>query len=204
MWGDNSGFLNSGMAFGRGGGGGGDGSAGSADLAGGGIVTYNNEQVGSPMAGGAADVYVPAPSSGGGLVTIGGLPPPNQVAGGVITIPALDLPVENALEEPSLSPEVEQPSSENQPEPETQREFVSVEGAGPILGLADSDSAGEIIAVGPISNATGIDQADQPASSESRSAARDTIWNARRIAQVSLIGVAVLAAVLALVLRRRS
>lgn len=201
FWGENSGFLNSGMAFGRGGGGGGDGSA---DLTGGGIVTYNNEQVGSPMQGGAADVYVPDPSSGGGLVTIGGVPPSNQVASGVITIPSLDQPVENTVEEPSLNPEVEQPPSD-QPVPEAQREFAAAEeGAGPILGLTDSDSAGEIIAVGPITNAIGIDQTNHVTSPESTMAERDSIWNATRIVQAFLIGLAVLAAALALVLRRRS
>ena len=150
-----------------------------------------------------------APSSGGGLVTIGGVPPSNQVSGGVITIPAPSLPVENAVEEPSQSPEVEQPPSESQPEPEAPacevREFAAGEGAGPILGLAGSDLAGEIIAVGPITNAVGIDQVD-PLTVRRGDTGGDALRSGapRAIAQASLIGVAVLAAVLALVLRRRS
>ena len=143
------------------------------------------------------------PPAGAELVTIGGVPPSNQVAGGVITIPAPGQSEEGAAEEPSQSPEVEQPPSE-QPVPEAQREFSAGEGAGPILGLAGSDSAGEIIAVGPITNAVGIDQTEPLNRPESTSTERASFWSATRIAQVSLIGVAVLAAVLALVLRRRS
>ena len=137
------------------------------------------------------------------LVTIGGVPPSNQVAGGVITIPALGQPVESAVGEPSQSPEVEEPPSE-QPVPEAQREFAAGEGAGPILGLAGSALAGEIIAVGPITNAVGIDQVESLNRPESTVTEPASFWSATRIAQAALIGVAVLAAALALVLRRRS
>jgi hypothetical protein len=203
FWGENSGFLNTGiMAFGRGGGGGGDGSA-DLSTSGSGIVTYSNEKSGLPMGGGSGDAYVQESSSGGGLVTIGGVPPSSQVSGGVISIPGPVLSGESTVGETIQSPEVEQPPSE-QPIPEAQREFAAGESAGPILGLAGSDSAGEIIAVGPITNAVEIDQTETLNTPESTFTEHGSFWSATRIAQAALIGVAVLAAVLALVLRRRS
>ncbi len=200
LWGDNSGVIsNMGVARGMGGGGGGcePGQPG-CDVPGGGIVTYNNEKVGSPMQGGAADTIAPAPS-GGGIVTYNGVPPDRNVVGEGSYIPPMTLPAGSAAG-PSSSPE-SQPTAT----PEAARSAAEAESANPILGFARGDQAGQIIAQAPITQAPTAAAVEVAPSAGVREvhAAAQPFWSPTRIAQVGLVGLALLALVAALLLRRR-
>lgn len=200
MWGDSSGMVSSssglGYGMGGGGGGGGDGSGGSGQfLPGNGIVTYNQEQIGSPMYGGAADSQI-GPSPSGGIVNYGGQPSPDQSVTADNYSPPYNLPPQSAETLPDQPPQAIAPAS-----PENQ---AGLEGTGPILGVPSSDIAGKIIAEGPITPAQEPstvftepvqDMAAQPAAS---------FWSATRIAQAALLGLALLAAVFAVIARRRN
>ena len=208
FWGSNSSIITSGSAYGLGGGGGGGGDGGGGgcnpgqpgcDVPENGIVSYNNEKVGSPMQGGAADTYAQPSAGGGGIVTLGGAPVQSSGPSGSTYIPPFDLPAATALPE-------QPPSTESQPTPETQREFAAVplEGPGPILGLTGSDTAGEIIAEGPVNSVDSAVQGDQLDRTAAVNNAPDTFWSTARIVQAALVGVGLLAVILAVVLRRRS
>lgn len=190
MWGDSSGIITSGPALGRGGGGGG-GDASGQTVTGEGIVTYNQEKIGSPMAGGAADMQV-NPSPNGGIVSYDGQPSPDQNTTSNTYTPPMSLPPQSAGALPEQPAQSVAPS--NSP---------ALEGAGPILGVPSTEEAGKVIAEGPITPASepapsladsGRQVAEQPAAS---------FWTTTRIVQAGLLGLALVAGVTAFLLRRR-
>jgi len=193
-WGDSSGVISSGQALGRGGGGGGgDGGGGSGQFATGpGIVTYNQDKIGSPMAGGAADTAI-SPAPNGGIVNYGGQPSPDQNPASNTYTPPYALPPQSAGALPEEQP-AQSVAPSNSP---------GLEGAGPILGVPSSDEAGKIIAEGPVTPAS--EPAPSQADSGQQVAKQPAVpfWSTTRILQAGLLGLAVLAGVTAFLVRRR-
>jgi hypothetical protein len=184
LWGNNSGMLGSSNspAYGRGGGGGGNGSVGAPCAGDCGIVTYNNQNFAAPK---AADGYT-TPPTGSGIVVYGGVAP--ESSNTPLTLPPTS--AEGLSAAPQAAPEIKA------------GETTMLEGNGPILGVAAQDTAGQIIATGPISEGVQgpgpIERNAIPAPAEQPAPA---FWTGTRIAQAALLGLAVLAGALALFLR---
>jgi hypothetical protein len=179
--------LDSGVAFGKGGGGG-DGNIDTS----GGIVTYSEETIGAPMGGGdgtglGGGEYIQP--QGGGIVTYGGETAPNTNPGTGNYTPPFSLPPQAAEGLP------EQPAGE----PERVAASPS-DGVNPVLGLPSEEQAGEIIGQAPITSAPSEREAGQ---AQTFGAVR-SFWSPTRIVQAALVGLALLAGVAALFLRRRS
>ncbi len=180
--------LDSGLAYGKGGGGG-DGNVDTS----GGIVTYSEDTIGSPMGGGdgtglggGAEYYQP---QGGGIVTYDGQTAPNTNPGTGNYTPPYSLPPQAAEALPE------------QPAEEPERVAASPSDAvNPVLGLPAEEQAGKIIGQAPITSAPSGREAGQ---AETFGAAR-AFWSPTRVAQAALIGLALLAGIAALFLRRRS
>ncbi len=182
-----------GLALGRGGGGGGGAPDSSYTVTGEGIVTYNQEKVGSPMYGGAADSAASNPSTNGGIVNYGGAPSPDQANSANIYAPPYNVPPQSAETLP------EQPAQSLGPSAGS----GELEGSGPILGVPSQDTAGQIIAVGPITNSTEPDLSIAISTSPAETGAA-SFWSSTRIAQAGLLGLALLAGVVAVIARRRA
>jgi hypothetical protein len=201
MWGDNSGMVSSRPALGfgmggGGGGGGGDGSGGSGQfLPGNGIVTYNQQQIGSPMYGGAADTQI-NPSTNGGIVNYGGQPSPDQSVPADNYSPPFNVPPQSAETLPEQPPQTIAPANP--------ANSAGLEGSGPILGIPSSDTAGKIIAVGPITPAQEPSIVSTEPTQNVTAQPAASFWSATRIAQAALLGLALLAAVFAVLVRRRN
>ncbi len=162
-----------------------------------GIVGYNQETLGSPMfgGGGAADSAALNPSPAGGIVTYGGVAAPDQPTSANIYTPPYNLPPQSAetLPEPQPAQPLAQPGAETE-----------LKGSGPILGLPSTDSAGQIIAEGPITPADSAARSfNLPGEAESAQPVT-SFWTTTRIAQAGLLGLALLAGVFAILARRKN